>query len=137
MRQYPNLGNDDEVEQPDDNDDDDGPVLPNGPPHVARWRSNLCALSKTHNVIHIISAGGSRLTCAQLYFVAVFDKIHISVPRGLKQTIPGNSDLILALPVTEDAVWKGGYMDDLRPHCVNNMFVGNLGTLEVIMMGCE
>lgn len=75
--------------------------------------------------------------CPQLYFVAVRDKIHITVPRNLKQTVPGRPDLILNLPRSFTAHTVGGYIDETRPHCVNNMLVGNLGCFEVLVLACE
>jgi len=77
------------------------------------------------------------LTYAQLYFVAVKDKLHVTIPRNLKQFIPGQPDLILNLPRSFAAHAVGGYIDEIWPHCVNNMVVGDLGTFEVLLMACE
>ncbi|KAG9248543.1 hypothetical protein BJ878DRAFT_487815 [Calycina marina] len=90
-------------------------------PSVATWRSNCIALSHTHN----------------LYFAAIEDKIHITVPRTLKQIVPGKPDLILRLPRSEAARCVGGYIDPSLPHCVNNMLVGNLGTQEILLVCCD
>jgi hypothetical protein len=31
----------------------------------------------------------------------------------------------------------GGYIDIARPHCINNIMVGNLGTHEILLMCCD
>lgn len=72
-----------------------------------------------------------------MYFAAYQDQVHVTIPRGLKQILPGAADLILNLPVSERAVRVGGYIDDTKPHCVNHMIVGNLGEHEILLMGCD
>jgi len=69
--------------------------------------------------------------------VAVRDELHITIPRDLKQFIPGQPDFILTLPQSSAAHTIGGYIDETRPHCVNNMMVGDLGCFEVLLMACE
>ncbi|KAH8586312.1 hypothetical protein B0O99DRAFT_73683 [Bisporella sp. PMI_857] len=91
------------------------------PPLVAAWRSNLVAISKKHN----------------LYFFASRAKLHVTVPRGLRQTLTGKPDLIIDLPRTPNGESIGGVIDDRMPHCVNNMMIGNLGTHEIILMACD
>jgi hypothetical protein len=80
----------------------------------------------------------TRLTCSgQLYFAASIDKIHITVPRDLRQTLPGVPDLVLDLPRTPAGVDIGGYIDESIPHCVNHIKVGDFGSLEVILIACD
>ncbi|KAE9381566.1 hypothetical protein N431DRAFT_539185 [Stipitochalara longipes BDJ] len=93
----------------------------NPPPRSARWRSNLSALSQKYN----------------LYFAASTDKIHITVPRDLRQTLPGIPDLELELPRTTAGIKLGGYIDETIPHCINHIKVGNLGSLEVLLIACD
>jgi hypothetical protein len=59
------------------------------------------------------------------------------MPHGLKQILPGTPNLILTLPISREAINVGGYIDPSRPHCVNNMLVGNLGTHEILLMACD
>jgi hypothetical protein len=69
----------------------------------------------------------------QLYFAASTAKIHITVPRDLRQTLPGTPDLILDLPRTPEGIKLGGYIEEAFPHCINHIKVGNLGSLEVLL----
>lgn len=69
--------------------------------------------------------------------MACTDKIHITAPRNLQQTLPGIPDLILNLPRTPVGVSLGGYIDEMLPHCVNHIKVGNLGNLEILLIACD
>lgn len=127
LLQFP-LAEDDDFEQSqDDSDTDEEPYDgetendENAVPTIAFWRSNLVALSQRHN----------------LYFAAYQDKLHVTVPRNLMQTLPGKSDLVINLPRSSHARIIGGYINPEKPHCVNNMLVGDLGILEVLLMGCD
>ncbi|KAJ5032591.1 uncharacterized protein L3040_009190 [Drepanopeziza brunnea f. sp. 'multigermtubi'] len=91
------------------------------PPRTAAWRSNLVALSQRFN----------------LYFVAYGDEIHVTIPRDLRQTLPTTPDVILDLPRSEKAFDVPGILDRIHPHDVNNMKVGLLGDLEILLMGCD
>jgi len=71
-----------------------------------------------------------------LYFAAFFDRIHVTIPIGLKQTV-GKPSLVLDLPRSQEAIGVGGYIDHVNPHCVNNMIVGNLGTHEVLLISTD
>ena len=73
----------------------------------------------------------------QLYFAASQNKIHVTAPRDLKQTLPAKPDLILDIPRTNKARFIGGYIDLMKPHCVNNIIIGNLGSLEVLLLACD
>lgn len=66
-----------------------------------------------------------------MYFAAYKDTIHITIPRTLKQILPGVPDLILRLPKSDKA--DDGYLDDRFPHSVNNMLIGNLGNKEILL----
>lgn len=44
----------------------------------------------------------------QLYFAAYEDEVHVTIPRGLKQTLRRDADLILKLPVSHNAIEVGG-----------------------------
>ncbi|TGO07335.1 hypothetical protein BTUL_0291g00090 [Botrytis tulipae] len=90
-----------------------------GMPRPATWRMNLVALSQKYN----------------MYFVAYLDTIHITRPRTLKQILPGVPDMILRLPKSRNA--GSGYVYQSRPHCVNNMIVGNLGNKEILLYCCD
>ncbi|TGO24168.1 hypothetical protein BPAE_0110g00260 [Botrytis paeoniae] len=90
-----------------------------GTPRPATWRMNLVALSQKYN----------------MYFVAYLDTIHITRPRTLKQILPGVPDMILRLPKSRNA--GAGYVYQSRPHCVNNMIIGNLGNKEILLFCCD
>ncbi|KAF7870132.1 uncharacterized protein EAF02_009322 [Botrytis sinoallii] len=90
-----------------------------GMPRPATWRMNLVALSQKYN----------------MYFVAYLDTIHITRPRTLKQILPGLPDMVLRLPKSRDA--GSGYVYQSRPHCVNNMIIGNLGNKEILLFCCD
>jgi len=70
-----------------------------------------------------------------MYFTAFKDKVHVSFPRGMKQTIQALPDAILDLPISKKAT--RGYIDQVYPHSVNNMVVGLLGDLEILLMACD
>lgn len=70
-----------------------------------------------------------------MYFVAYLDTIHITRPRTLKQILPGVPDMILRLPKSRNA--GSGYVYQSRPHCVNNMIIGNLGNKEILLYCCD
>lgn len=73
----------------------------------------------------------------QLYFAAYDDKLHVTVPRDLKQTLPGVADLIIEPPRTEGGALIHGYIDPARPHFINHMKVGNLGIYEILLLCCD
>ncbi|KAB8299165.1 hypothetical protein EYC80_001268 [Monilinia laxa] len=90
----------------------------NGTPLPSTWRMNLIALSQKYNI----------------YFAAFKDTIHVTRPRTLKQILPGVPDLILRLPVSKNA---GPAVFPDRPHCINHMMVGNLGSKEILLFCCD
>jgi hypothetical protein len=70
-----------------------------------------------------------------MYFAAYMDTVHVTRPRNLKQRLPSLPDLILRLPVSKYA--GPGYIDTLRPHCVNHMLVGKLGAKEILLLASD
>ncbi|RAL66875.1 hypothetical protein DID88_007657 [Monilinia fructigena] len=90
----------------------------NGAPLPSTWRMNLIALSQKYNI----------------YFAAFKDTIHVTRPRTLNQILPGVPDLILRLPVSKNA---GPAVFPDRPHCINNMMIGNLGSKEILLFCCD
>ncbi|KAK0118933.1 hypothetical protein ONS95_007802 [Cadophora gregata] len=93
----------------------------NPPPRMAHWRNNLTALSHDFN----------------LYFAAYGDKIHITRPYDLCQTLSIIPDLVLHLPSSAQGINVGGYIDQHRPHNVNNMKIGKLGDFEILLIACD
>jgi hypothetical protein len=73
----------------------------------------------------------------QLYFVAYHASIHVTVPRGLTQLIPGAPDLVIELPVSQEGIHIGGYIDSTSSHAVNSVLVGNLGSQEILLVACD
>jgi hypothetical protein len=123
---------------------------PSVPPRIAEWRSNLAALSQRDNVsstspdrfpksiLQAHSPAENQLLIErQLYFTAYEHKIHVTTPRDLKQILPGIPDLILEVPMSHDARQIGGFIDPSRPHCINNMLVGDLGSQEILLLACD
>ncbi|KAF8866496.1 hypothetical protein BDZ45DRAFT_720071 [Acephala macrosclerotiorum] len=95
--------------------------LPDNVPRFLGWRLNLVALSAIHN----------------LYFTACVDRILVFVPRDLRNTIPGKPDLILHLPRSFKATQVGGYIVPSVPHGINNIKIGDLGDLEILLVACD
>lgn len=73
----------------------------------------------------------------QLYFAAYQDAIHVTIPRGLQQMLPGKADLVLKPSASPQALNVGGYIDHLLPHCINHIIVGNLGEYEILLIACD
>ncbi|RFU28773.1 hypothetical protein B7463_g7561, partial [Scytalidium lignicola] len=92
-----------------------------GAPTVANWRLNLIALSQRDN----------------LFFVAYGDKVHVTVPLNVRQTLPSRPDLILRLPRSHQGLHTTGYIDPFHPHCVNQLMIGNLGDFEILLLCCD
>jgi len=81
--QYPDAGHE-AVEDPDDSEDDDLEI-PGGPPHYARWRCNLTALSRNCNVSKrekLCQTKIARLTCARSYTLLPCETKFTSPYRG-------------------------------------------------------
>lgn len=93
-----------------------------GPPHIAKWRLNLTALSQVYNI----------------YMVAYENRIHISRPRScITNALPAEPDLILQPPASEMSYLVGGYLDDDFPHQVNHLIVGELGQEEILLLAYD
>lgn len=39
--------------------------------------------------------------------------------------------------MSDRAIRVGGYIDSARPHCANQIKVGNLGTYEILLICCD
>ncbi|KAK4191767.1 hypothetical protein QBC35DRAFT_485858 [Podospora australis] len=89
-------------------------------PKVARHRCNLTALSQRFN----------------LYFAAYQDKIHVFVPGKAPRFLPPPS-LILTPVRTKLAKLYPGEIDRKFSHQVNNLIVGNLGNLEIVLFAFD
>ncbi|KAM7205818.1 hypothetical protein V8F20_003051 [Naviculisporaceae sp. PSN 640] len=89
-------------------------------PKMARLRCNLTALSQRYN----------------LYFAAYQDKIYVYQPKAPPEILPGPS-ITLQPKQTRAGRMFGGVIDRVFPHQINNMLVGNLGKLEVILLAYD
>ncbi|KAK0662047.1 CRT10-domain-containing protein [Cercophora samala] len=100
------------------------PGSPNEPgnafPHCSIGRCNLTALSQRYN----------------LYFAAYQDKIYVYQPRRAPRILPPPC-LILHPAATKQAALYPGELDRKFPHQINNMIVGNLGNLEIVLFACD
>ncbi|KAG4220355.1 hypothetical protein PC116_g31166, partial [Phytophthora cactorum] len=100
----------------------DGALEEEGPPRVATWRLNLTALSQVYNI----------------YIVAYADKIYVSRPRScITNSLPAEPDLILRPQASAMGIEVGGYLDNVFPHQVNHMIVGNLGEEEILLLAYD
>ncbi|PHH68541.1 hypothetical protein CDD82_481 [Ophiocordyceps australis] len=106
-----------------DKDDDDPLSIFRRMPTMQSYRNNLTALSSQHN----------------LYLVAYQEYIYVYVPHSVPtQTLSHRRpELCLAPPVTTVARMVGGYQDAQRPHAINHLIVGMLGTREVVVVCCD
>ncbi|KAI5466077.1 hypothetical protein BGZ63DRAFT_347252 [Mariannaea sp. PMI_226] len=88
--------------------------IPSMQPH----RNNLTALSQVHN----------------LYFVAYQSRIFVYRPRAVpSQRLPSRPDLQLKSRPDWLARHIGGMLDISRPHIINNVMTGFLGTEEIVL----
>ena len=72
----------------------------------------------------------------QLYFAAYQDRIYVYQPRRAPQILPSPS-LILHPRPSKLAICCGGVQDKVFPHQINHMAVGNLGNLEIVLVGYD
>ncbi|PHH64557.1 hypothetical protein CDD81_4336 [Ophiocordyceps australis] len=107
----------------DHHDDDDPLSIFRRMPTMQSYRNNLTALSRQHN----------------LYLVAYQEYIYVYVPHSVPtQTLSHRKpELCLAPPTTPAARMVGGYQDAQRPHAINHLIVGMLGTQEVVVVCCD
>jgi hypothetical protein len=81
-------------------------------------RHNLTALSQAYN----------------LYFVAYQGRIFVyALQGGPKNTLPQEPNLQLKPPASLEAKTVGGFIDRLRPHSINHMITGFLGSEEIVL----
>ncbi|KAI0116840.1 hypothetical protein F4814DRAFT_414137 [Daldinia grandis] len=100
----------------------DGALEEEGPPRIATWRLNLTALSQVYNI----------------YMVAYTDKIYISRPRScITNSLPAEPDLILQPQPSGMGIEVGGYLDNLFPHQVNHLVVGDFGDEEILLLAYD
>ncbi|KAI0848885.1 hypothetical protein F5Y00DRAFT_236902 [Daldinia vernicosa] len=100
----------------------DGALEEEGPPRIATWRLNLTALSQVYN----------------MYMVAYTDKIYVSRPRScITNSLPAEPDLILRPQPSAMGIEVGGYLDNIFPHQVNHLVVGDLGDQEVLLLAYD
>jgi hypothetical protein len=88
-------------------------------PPVARYRCNLTALSQRYN----------------LYFVAVGDHIAVYQPSFPFQKLSRDPALRIKRSLAEPEA--DGYLDRHRPHAVNHLIVGDLGTEEILLLSTD
>ncbi|KXJ95485.1 hypothetical protein Micbo1qcDRAFT_192492 [Microdochium bolleyi] len=92
------------------------------PPRIASWRLNLTALSQIYN----------------FYVTAYRDQIHISRPRScVTNRLPPAADLVLKPGPSAEGITTGGAVEDLFPHQVNHLIIGDLGTEEILVMAYD
>ncbi|KAI1758601.1 hypothetical protein GGR53DRAFT_516534 [Hypoxylon sp. FL1150] len=92
------------------------------PPPISKWRLNLTALSQVYNI----------------YMVAYQTRVHISRPRScITNALPAEPDLILEPPASDMGLRIGGYLDELFPHQVNHLVVGELGQEEILLLAFD
>lgn len=69
-----------------------------------------------------------------MYFSAYQGRIFVYALRGgSTNTVPGEPDLQLKPKPSPDAKIVGGYIDKARPHTVNHLITGFLGTEEIVL----
>ncbi|KAI8961855.1 hypothetical protein F5Y11DRAFT_348066 [Daldinia sp. FL1419] len=100
----------------------DGAMEEEGPPRIATWRLNLTALSQVYNI----------------YMVAYTDKIYVSRPRScITNSLPAEPDLILQPEPSGISRIVGGYLDNVFPHQVNHLIVGDFGDEEILLLAYD
>lgn len=90
-------------------------------PRVARLRMNLTALSQRYD----------------LYFVAYRGYVHVSKPNRTSQGILDKSPLAILDPndsATPMAAFVPGHVNRGCPHEVNQLIVGDLGDMEIVLL---
>lgn len=89
------------------------------PPPVSHWRNNLTALSQRFN----------------LYFVASDENVAIYRPDFPFQRLGRMAHLVIAPDMANPDAQ--GYIDRHRPHCINHLVVGDLGTEEILLIATD
>lgn len=88
-------------------------------PPVAGWRNNLTACSQRYN----------------LYFVAHQDSVAVFQPSLHSHTLGNRSDINI-VPALANAKAKGA-LDPSRPHSINHLIVGELGSEEILLLSTD
>ncbi|KGO68159.1 Ribonucleotide reductase, transcriptional regulator CRT10 [Penicillium italicum] len=88
-------------------------------PTVSTWRCNLAALSQRRNLL----------------FTAQVDKIYVWIPRGPRQLLGSQPEMIIH-PVMKEPN-APGYIDRSRPHAINHIIVDDLGVDEVLLLATD
>jgi hypothetical protein len=104
----------------DGNVETDSTHDPNGFPKVARVRANLTVMSQRYN----------------LYFAAYQDRIYVYQPQRAPPILPAVS-LMLHPPRTKSAKAIGGTLDRQNGHMMNHITVGDLGSLEILLLAYD
>jgi hypothetical protein len=61
----------------------------------------------------------------------------VTIPRNVKQSLPGPPDLEITLPISEEALLIGGHLNPFHGHCANHLIIGNLGDNEIVLVSCD
>ena len=89
-----------------------------GPP-LAAWRCNLTALSYRYN----------------LYFIATREGVAVYQPEFPFQKLHQKPQL--NIPPTLANATAAGYIDEWRPHGINHLMVGDLGSEEILLVATD
>ena len=88
-------------------------------PAVSTWRCNLTALSQRYN----------------LYFAAFRDGVAVYEPDFPFQKLKRKPKLYIPPSLAEP--YAEGYIDNRRPHSINHLVVGDLGTEEILLLATD
>ena len=89
-----------------------------GPP-LAAWRCNLTALSHRYNLYFIATREGVAVYQPQFPFQKLHQKPQLNIPPTLANAT------------------AAGYIDDWRPHGINHLMVGDLGSEEILLVATD
>lgn len=88
-------------------------------PALSLWRCNLTALSQRYN----------------LYFVATREDVAVYQPDFPFQKLSNTPALNIPPTLANDTA--AGYIDQERPHGINHLIVGDLGTEEILLVATD
>jgi hypothetical protein len=89
------------------------------PPPLSHWRNNLTALSQRYN----------------LYLIASNENVIVYKPEFPFQRLGRRPQL--AIPPSLAKPSAEGYIDRHRPHSINHLVVGDLGTEEILLLATD